>query len=72
MGVDLAHKLRELFDVPVLFLTSFADRETCEEARRTLPHVYLIKPIDPLALQSAVELASQQHKRNRVAEFDAS
>ncbi len=70
-GVDLAHKLRELSDVPVLFLTSFADRETCEEARRTLPHAYLTKPIDPLALQSAVELALQQHKRNHASEFGA-
>ena len=70
-GVDLAHKLRELSDVPVLFLTSFADRETYEEARRTLPHAYLTKPIDPLALQSAVELALQQHKRNHAPEFDA-
>ncbi|MGC6533213.1 MAG: hypothetical protein ACON34_09450 [Flavobacteriales bacterium] len=58
--------------MPVVFLTASTDRETCEQARRTFPHVYLIKPIDPLALQSAVELALQQHKRNRVAEFDAS
>lgn len=70
-GVDFAHKLRELSDVPVVFLSSSTDRETYEQARRTLPHAYLIKPIDPLALQSAVELALQQHKRNRVAEFDA-
>ena len=72
IGVDFAHKLRELSDVPVVFLTSSTDRETYEQARRTLPHAYLIKPIDPLALQSAVELALQQHKRNRVSEFDAS
>ena len=58
-GVDFAHKLRELSDVPVVFLTSSTDRETYEQARRTLPHAYLIKPIDPLALQSAVELALQ-------------
>jgi CheY-like chemotaxis protein len=62
-GVGLAHKLRELSDVPVLFLTAFNDRDTYEEARRTLPHAYLTKPVEPLALQSAVELALQQYQR---------
>ena len=67
-GVDVAHKLREISDVPVLFLTSFATREMFEEARRTSPNAYLTKPIDPLTLESHVELALQQHAASASAQ----
>lgn len=60
-GVDVAHKLREISDVPVLFLTSFGTREMFEEARQTAPNAYLTKPIDPLTLESHIELALQHH-----------
>ncbi|UTW61793.1 response regulator transcription factor [bacterium SCSIO 12741] len=46
--------------VPVLFLTNMQDRETFEQARRTVPCGYLLKPYNPMELVYAIELALEQ------------
>jgi DNA-binding response OmpR family regulator len=61
-GVDTAQELRNQFDVPVIFLTAFADEGTIGRARNTEPHGYLIKPVKPDELRAAVEIAFHKHE----------
>lgn len=56
-GVSLAEKLKEQNDIPIVYLTAFADRPTVDRAAKTLPHGYLLKPVQPKELRSTVELA---------------
>lgn len=56
-GVDIATKLGQVHEVPLIFATSYTDSETVKRAVATNPFAYLIKPVEKGALQAAMELA---------------
>jgi DNA-binding LytR/AlgR family response regulator len=61
-GIALAAQLLAHRPVPLLFLTSCADDETFAAARLVGPAAYLIKPVEPAALQRAIVLAISNFK----------
>lgn len=56
-GIDLALKLREVADLPIIFLTSFSDKVTIDKAKIAQPNAYLVKPFKKEELYSAIEIA---------------
>ena len=44
-GVEAAGILKKRFDVPVVYLTAYADEETVSRAKATEPLGYLLKPV---------------------------
>lgn len=56
-GITLVEKLRDIKQMPVIFTTSYADKETIDRAKVTNPYAYLIKPLELKSLQAAIELA---------------
>lgn len=64
-GIDTAAVLRAQFDVPVIYLTAHADDATLRRARETEPYGYLRKPVEPVDLRTALELAIYKHAQVR-------
>jgi two-component system cell cycle sensor histidine kinase/response regulator CckA len=64
-GVETARLIRAKFDVPVVFLTAYADGETLARAKLAEPHGYLIKPVKGEELRSTVEIALHKHTIER-------
>ncbi|MCE5308568.1 MAG: response regulator [Acidobacteriales bacterium] len=60
-GVQAAGALQERMDIPVVYLTAFADVRTVERAKSTFPSGYVLKPFDDRSLRTAVELALHRH-----------
>ena len=60
-GIATAQILRERFGVPVIYLTAHSDNATLERAKITEPHGYLIKPVKPAELRSAIEVSLYRH-----------
>jgi PAS domain S-box-containing protein len=58
-GIDTAAKLREEYQIPVIYLTAHADEDTVSRAKVTEPSAYLVKPFDVKELKSAVEIAGE-------------
>jgi DNA-binding NtrC family response regulator len=56
-GIDLAHRLRAAFDIPVVFLTAYADAMTLERARAAAPLGYIVKPFDQRDIEVTVQTA---------------
>jgi PAS domain S-box-containing protein len=56
-GVEATRIIRERFDIPVIYLTAYADDATFQRAKATLPASYLFKPFKERELRIAVELA---------------
>ena len=56
-GISTALKLRGCCNVPVIFLTAYADRMLTERAKEVEPYGYLIKPIQERELRSSIEIA---------------
>ena len=55
-GINLAQTINELFKIPFIFLTSSADKNTIERAKKVFPPAYLIKPFNKEDLYSAIEI----------------
>src|SRR5215510_9328721 len=55
-GIETAEILKSQFDVPVVYLTAYADQQTVARAKLTEPHAYLLKPVKVDELRTAVEI----------------
>lgn len=70
-GIALAHELRAIRPLPIIFLTSMADEATFGRAKLARPSAFLLKPYDAAALQHALELALLNHAAGHTAPLPA-
>ena len=61
-GITASGIIRESLDVPIIYLTAFADETTLERAKRVGPFGYLLKPFEERELHTAIEMALYKHK----------
>src|SRR3954470_17390215 len=61
-GIEVARRLHDEFDIPVVFLTAHADAATLKEATQTEPFGYIIKPFDTPALAATLETALRRRR----------
>ena len=64
-GTETARILGERFDIPVVYLTAHADRETLQRAKRAKPLGYIVKPFQESELQASVEIALHRHQQDK-------
>ena len=62
-GIDLVKKINETHDLPVIYVTSLQEQHIFKEAKETLPDGYVLKPYDPLTLQSAIDLCILRNQK---------
>lgn len=60
-GIEAAAKIRNLLDIPVIYLTAYSDEEVLERARMTEPYGYIIKPFKKSELNANIEMALYKH-----------
>lgn len=56
-GITVAGRVRRELGIPHIFITSFTREEVIRQAVETQPAGYLRKPVDPVNLRAAVEIA---------------
>ncbi len=61
-GISAAAKIRSEHDVPVIYLTAYADENTLSRAKHTEPYGYLLKPYEKRVLHSTIEMADYKRK----------
>jgi PAS domain S-box-containing protein len=64
-GIDTAAKLREKYQIPIVYLTAHADEDTISRAKLTEPYAYLVKPFDVEELKSALEITLYRDQMER-------
>jgi DNA-binding LytR/AlgR family response regulator len=62
-GIDAAMEIRNKLDIPVVFLTAYADSATLNKAKETEPFGYIIKPFKEIDLHTSIEMALYKHKK---------
>lgn len=61
-GVEAAERIRARFDIPVIYLTAYADEDTLQRAKTTEPYGYILKPFEEREVHTAIEMALYKHK----------
>lgn len=60
-GVEVARHIDRNFDIPVIFLTAYANDDILKKASQASPYGYLIKPFDDRELRVSIEMAFYKH-----------
>lgn len=63
-GIELSHKIKEEYDVPIIFLTAYSDLPTLEKAKLVEPYAYITKPFKNSDILSSIEIALFRHKKD--------
>ena len=64
-GIEVAHYIREHYDIPFIFLTANSDPATVERAKQTHPNAYLSKPFTKDDLFTAIEICMHNFSDHR-------
>ncbi len=64
-GIEAAKIVQSRLNVPVVFITAFADEATIQRAKGTEPYGYLVKPFGKKEPQSTIEIALYKYGRER-------
>ncbi len=64
-GIEAATVIRTRYDLPVVYVTAYADERLIERAKQTEPFGYVVKPFAPKSLDSCIELALYKHAIER-------
>lgn len=63
-GIEVASTVKERFDIPVIFLTAYADDSTLNKAKISEPYGYIMKPFKEKELQTTIEVALYKHDKD--------
>lgn len=61
-GIEAAETIRRKVDIPIVFLTAYADQDTLQRAKAAGPYGYLVKPFNERDLYATVEIAIHKHQ----------
>ncbi len=64
-GIQAATLIRSRLDVPIVYVTAYADEGVLERAKLTEPFGYLVKPYGERELRSTIEMALYKDKTDR-------
>jgi DNA-binding LytR/AlgR family response regulator len=60
-GIEASAQIKEKLNIPVIFLTAYADENTLSKAKITEPYAYIIKPFKEIDLHTSIEMALYKH-----------
>jgi DNA-binding LytR/AlgR family response regulator len=63
-GIEVTEKIKEKMNIPVIFLTAYADEGTLSRAKITEPYGYILKPFKEIDLHSTIEMAVYKHQKD--------
>jgi PAS domain S-box-containing protein len=64
-GIEAAKEIKEELEIPVIFLTAFADDKIIEKAKVSEPFSYIVKPFQGQELKAAIEIALYRKEMER-------
>jgi len=67
-GIEVAEIVKNEYNIPVIFLTAYADESTLSKAKVTEPYGYIIKPFKEIDLHTSIEMALYKHQKSRELE----
>ncbi len=61
-GIEAASEIQKKYNIPVIFLTAYADESTFNKAKESEPYGYILKPFEEADLHTTIEVTLKKHK----------
>ena len=65
-GIETAQKIRNLYNIPFIYLTGSFDASILERAKTAEPSGYVNKPFDDIEIQNAIQLTINNHQKEQI------
>ncbi len=69
LGTEAAEIIEREFGIPVIFLSAYSDSSIVEQAAKSLPYGYLVKPFERKEMDAAIQVALARHQANKELRF---
>lgn len=66
-GLEIAEVIDDKYKLPYIFLTSYDDEKTVQEAQRHSPYGYLVKPFQDRTLITTIKIALSNHQKQMLS-----
>ncbi len=67
-GIELAQYIHDKHQLPFIYLTAHSDSDIIDQAKKTEPYGYIVKPFDPNSLHATIQMAmykfNEENKRH--------
>jgi len=63
-GITAAEEIRSRFQIPVVYLTAYADENTLRRVNSTKPFGYIVKPFEEKNLHTTIQIALHRHQHD--------
>lgn len=70
-GIEAAEQIKDNIDIPIIFLTAYADDSTLAKAKVTEPHGYILKPFKEIDIHTTIEMAMHKHGREKELKIES-
>jgi two-component system, cell cycle sensor histidine kinase and response regulator CckA len=64
-GIEAVERIRSRCNIPVVYVTAYADETTVRRAKVTEPFGYILKPFDAREVQTTIEIALYKHRMDK-------
>ncbi len=64
-GIETAAEIKKRHNIPIVFLTAYADEKTISKAKVMEPYGYVIKPFKEIDLKASLEMALYKFQKNK-------
>src|SRR3712207_2615521 len=61
-GIEAARQIHHRFQLPIIYLTAYADDHTLARAKQTQPFGYILKPFKERELNTTIEITLARHR----------
>jgi PAS domain S-box-containing protein/putative nucleotidyltransferase with HDIG domain len=64
-GIEAAKRIKSDFNIPVIYLTAYTDKQILEQAKIAEPFGYIVKPFEDRELYSTIEMALYKNQMEK-------
>ena len=64
-GIEAAKLIRTQFNIPIVYLTAYADEKLLHRVKATEPYGYILKPFEDKELHTVIEMALYKHEMEK-------
>jgi len=61
-GIDIAKIINDKYNIPFIFITSYSDKQTLDQAKNLLPEGYIVKPFKKKDILATLEIVAHRVK----------
>jgi len=64
-GIEATRIIHTQLEIPVVYMTAYADNQTIERAKDTDPYGYLVKPFKPQDMRTTIEIVLKRYEKEK-------